>query len=300
MVGVFEQLIPSNVVEAAADMNILGVLFFCVFFGVSLSQMGNQAETLIRGIEAFNRVISAMVNSLLYISPLGIASLIAEQVASSCDLHKVWQTLGKFVLTVLVGLVLQALVVLPAVYSLVVRRNPWRVLSGFSPALITAFGTDSSSATLPVTMKCAEEALHVSPSVSQFVLPLGATVNMNGTALYEAVTVIFIAQGHGIDLSLGRTCIVASISTLAAVGAAAIPSAGLVTMLMVLQAAGLGQYSSSIAVVLAIDWLLDRLRTMVNVLGDAFGVTLVHYLTASPSETGQHEPTDGANRTEML
>ena len=145
--------------------------------------------------------------------------------------------------------------------------------------VITAFGTDSSSASLPVTISAAER-VGIAPSIARFVLPLGATVNMNGTALYESLTVLFIAQVHNHPLTFGDTIVVALTATLAAIGAAAIPSAGLVTMLIVLHAVGMGQYDDDIAVVIVVDWLLDRCRTAVNVLGDCYAVGAVGHIAS--------------------
>merc|ERR1712078_244497 len=154
------------------------------------------------------------------------------------------------------------------------------------------FVTDSSTAALPVTLECAR-ALGVPDPVSRFVLPLGATINMNGTALYEALTVIFIAQVHGVDLGLGGTLVVVLTSALAAVGAAAIPSAGLVTMLLVLQAAGLERFSGDVAIIFTVDWFLDRCRTVVNIAGDAFGVCVVeHWTRALDLNPGTGGPRD--------
>eukprot|EP00668_Euglena_longa_P016335 GGOE01020576.1.p1 GENE.GGOE01020576.1~~GGOE01020576.1.p1 ORF type:complete len:488 (-),score=153.93 GGOE01020576.1:100-1563(-) len=287
LVGVVLELVPPNIVEAAATMNVLGVLFFSLFFGVSLSRLGPEAEPFIRGVNVFNSTIAAMVNAILLVSPIGIASLIIEQIVSSCDVSRTWQALACFILTVLVGLVVHCFLVLPGIFFLVTRHNPFKVFLGFMPAVMTAFGTSSSSATLPVTIKCAEETLGVDPNLAQFMLPLGATVNMDGTALYEAVAAIFIAQAHDVPLTFGGTCIVAIVSTLAAVGAAAIPSAGLVTLIMVMQAAGLGEYTSSIAVILVVDWFLDRFRTCVNVLGDSFGVVMLQHLATAGRKRGR-------------
>ena len=166
------------------------------------------------------------------------------------------------------------------------------LLRAYAPSFVTAFGTDSSSATLPVTLRCAKRQ-GVQDSVANFVLPLGATVNMNGTALYEALTVIFIAQRHGATLTMAQTFVVVVTGTMAAVGAAAIPSAGLVTMLMVLQAVGLSQFASDIALVVTVDWFLDRLRTVVNVEGDAVGVAIVdHLLKEDGEDLQQHRDED--------
>ena len=181
-----------------------------------------------------------------------------------------------------VGLALFAFGVLPAVLWAVARKPPMATARAFSRALAVAFGTSSTAAALPAAMACAR-ALGVAPAIVDFVLPLGSTVNMNGTALYEALTVIFLAQAHGVALGAGGVAVVAVTATLAAVGAAAIPSAGLVTMLMCLQAVGLGQLSGDLALILSLDWLLDRCRTTVNLLGDVFGAVVVDALCSRPA-----------------
>jgi len=183
-----------------------------------------------------------MVNAVLWISPIGIGSLIAAKIAGSCDPMAMVGALGLFIFNILLGLSIQSFVVLPLIYFGTTGKNPLIFLKNSLEALITAFGTDSSTATLPVTMKCQVEKNNLSPDIVKFVAPLGATVNMNGTALYEASTVIFLAQVNGHYLSMADTIIIAFTATLAAVGAAAIPSAGLVTMVMVLQAVGMDAY----------------------------------------------------------
>ncbi|KAK9811983.1 hypothetical protein WJX73_005653 [Symbiochloris irregularis] len=279
LLGVVITMFPDNVVRAAVDMNILGVITFSLFFGICLSRLGPEGDSLVAGVQAFNSVISRMVTVVLWSSPLGVASLIAAALCRSCALLDTAAALALWVLVVSVGLLLLGGLILPGLLALATRgaRSPLRAAAGFSRALTLAFGTSSSSAALPAAMQCARD-MGCEDSVVQFVLPLGTTVNMNGTALYEAVTVIFIAQAHGIHMGLPQLLVIACTATLAAIGAAAIPSAGLVTMLMVLQAVNLDQYASDLAVILAIDWLLDRCRTAVNLLGDSYGVLVVDHL----------------------
>jgi Na+/H+-dicarboxylate symporter len=174
---------------------------------------------------------------------------------------------------VLTGLALHAFVTLPLLLLVLARRNPLRFFSGMGDSLVTAFGTASSAATLGVTLACLQEKNGVSARAADFVVPLGTTVNMNGTALYEAVAVLFIAQSLGIELGAASQMVVVMTATLAAIGAAAIPEAGLVTMLLVLTAVGLPP--EGIGLILSIDWILDRFRTAVNVWGDAVGAAVV-------------------------
>ena len=192
--------------------------------------------------------------------------------------------IGKYVGTVISALLVHGLVVLPAVLFMTTRKNPFIYFKNVTPALTTAFSTASSSATLPVTIECAEENNKVSRKASLFVLPLGATVNMDGTALYESVAALFIAQMLGIHLGFGEQMIVFLTATLAAVGAAGIPEAGLVTLVMVLQSVGLPL--EGIGMLLSVDWFLDRCRTTVNVWGDSIGASVVDKLEEDWVERG--------------
>jgi len=283
LLDVLRSMFPPNIVKAAADMNILGVITFSLFFGSVLSGLGTQGETMMSLVDVFNEIIMRMVNAVLWISPVGIASLIASKIAGSCDPAAMVSSLGLFIFNILFGLTIHAAVVLPLCYFIATRKNPLKYISNFIEAFVTAFGTDSSTATLPVTMKCAIEKAKLDEDIVRFVAPLGATVNMNGTALYEASTVIFLAQVNNHPLDMADTFVIAFTATLAAVGAAAIPSAGLVTMVMVLQAVGMEEYIKDIAFVLAIDWFLDRFRTVVNVMGDSFGCGVVAHFAEDGS-----------------
>ncbi|CAK0785752.1 hypothetical protein CVIRNUC_008963 [Coccomyxa viridis] len=285
LLAVARNMVPDNVVVAAVNMNILGIITFSLFFGICLASLGSQADGMISLITVFNTVIGKMVTAVLWTSPLGIASLIAAAICRACSLLGTLGALGLWLLTVMAGLVIFGMVILPVAFWFISRRKPSEVARGFSRALVLAFGTSSSSAALPVAMECAKE-MGCKGSIVDFVMPLGTTVNMNGTALYEATTVIFLAQAHGVVLGFGNICVIALTATLAAIGAAAIPSAGLVTMLMVLQAVSLDRFAADLAVILALDWLLDRCRTAINLLGDAFGVVLIDHLACQTSTSG--------------
>jgi Na+/H+-dicarboxylate symporter len=204
-------------------------------------------------------------------APYGVFALIATTVAKYG--LSVLAPFAKVILAVYLGCFLHALLVYSGLIMLVVKKSPLWYFSGVRESTLTAFVTRSSSATLPVTMRVAQENLGVSEGISSFVLPLGATINMDGTALYEAVAAIFIAQALGFDLSLTQNLIIAVTATLAAIGAAGIPEAGLVTMLIVLNAVNLPV--EFIGLILPVDWLLDRFRTTVNVFGDAVGAAVV-------------------------
>jgi Na+/H+-dicarboxylate symporter len=211
-----------------------------------------------------------------------VFALLAAVVAESGP--GIFANLGKYMATVLLGLAIHALVTLPILLKLVGGANPKRYFEKVATALTTAFSTASSSATLPLTIDCVETKAKVAPRVSSFVLPLGATINMDGTALYESVAAVFIAQVYGIDLSFGQQVLIFLTATLAAIGAAGIPSAGLVTMAIVLNAVGLPL--EGIGMILAVDRILDMCRTSVNVWGDTVGCTVVARLMgeATPDE----------------
>ena len=198
-------------------------------------------------------------------SPVGIWSLISAKFASMHDISGTFASLAMFMVTVIAGLAVHSLIILPAFFVVCTRQNPLSFTKGIIQALLTAFGTSSSSATLPVTFRCLEENNKIDKRVTRFVLPIGATINMDGGALYEAVAAIFVAQVYGINLNFGQYIAVSLTATLASIGAAGIPSAGMVTMLVVLQTLGLPE--EAISLLISVDWFLDRFRTAVNVLG---------------------------------
>merc|ERR1712226_1408629 len=193
------------------------------------------------------------------------------------DFGKVLMQLGWYFTTVILGLFIHGLIVLPIMYSLITRTLPFKFIWNMANAFTTAFGTGSSSATLPVTIALLEEKNEVDPRVCRFILPIGATINMDGTALYEAVAAIFIAQVNNLSLSIGQICAISITATAASIGAAGIPQAGLVTMVMVLETVGLPP--DDITIILAVDWLLDRFRTTINVVGDSVGAGIVNHLS---------------------
>ncbi|XOF33567.1 MAG: dicarboxylate/amino acid:cation symporter [Candidatus Electrothrix sp. YB6] len=269
-------LFTDNLFDSAANTDLLPLIVFSIIFAGMLTTMGSRVEIIVNIIDQINDAFIAFVLLLMKVAPVGIFCLVASrfgEAQAEGEFFKVLQQLGLYMLTVLAGLGIHAFVTLPLILRFVTKRNPLQFMYQMSQALLTAFSTASSSATLPVTMESAVEEAEVSEQSVNFVLPLGATVNMDGTALYEAVAAIFIAQAIGIELSLTAQLTVAVTATLAAIGAAGIPEAGLVTMLIVLNAVGLP--TEYISLILAVDWLLDRFRTTVNVFGDAIGAAVV-------------------------
>jgi Na+/H+-dicarboxylate symporter len=269
-------LFTDNLILAAAETQLLPLIIFSIIFAGMLTTMGTRVAALTEMIVQINDALMAFILLLMRVAPLGIFCLVAARFGEANaegQLGDVIRQTGWYSLTVLIGLAFHSLVTLPLIYYAVTRKNPYRFLVSMAQALLTAFSTASSSATLPVTMETAVVRGGVSQRSTDFVLPLGATINMDGTALYEAVAAIFIAQAIGIELSGLQQLTVAITATLAAIGAAGIPEAGLVTMLIVLNAVGLPL--ELIGLILPLDWLLDRFRTAVNAYGDSVGAAIV-------------------------
>jgi Na+/H+-dicarboxylate symporter len=268
-------MFPRNLFEAASGTNVLGLLIFALFFGGALTTLGEKGKTAIEFFHAANEAVMKLVHLVMFVAPIGIYGLVAGKIAENGGGQAFGEELGRltfYAMTVLVGLAIHV-VFLAALLPLLAKRNPFVYTYNMLRSLLTAMSTASSSASLPVTFECVEEKNDVSNRSAGFVLPLGATINMDGTALYEAVAVIFIAQSIGLELSLAQFVVIFLTATLAAVGAAGIPEAGLVTMVIVLTAAGVP--TTGIGTILAIDWFLDRMRTTVNVYGDAVGAAIV-------------------------
>ncbi|GFS17840.1 amino acid transporter [Elysia marginata] len=260
-------------------INMLGLVSFSLAMGVAINHLGEAGRPLKLFVEALASATLLIVNAVIWYSPIGILFLVAAQIVGLEDAGKSLEQLGLYMLTVIFGLVLHGFAVLPLIFFLLVRKNPYRFMLGVLQAMVTALGTSSSSATLPVTMRNLHENNGVDPRVISFVIPVGATINMDGTALYEAVATIFIGQMNGLDLSIGKVVTICLTATAAAIGAAGVPQAGLVTMVIVLESVGFP--TTGVALVLAVDWMLDRFRTVVNVLGDAYGAGIVDHLSKS-------------------
>jgi Na+/H+-dicarboxylate symporter len=268
-------MFPRNLFHAAMRTNVLGLLVFALFFGGALTMLGEKGRVAIDFFHGANEAVMKLVHLVMFLAPVGIYGLVASKIAANGGGEAFGEELGRlswYAMTVLIGLGIHVLF-LALLLPLMARRNPFVYTYNMLRSLLTAMSTASSSASLPVTFECVEQKNGVSKRSSGFVLPLGATINMDGTALYEAVAVIFIAQSIGMDLSLAQLIVIFVTATLAAVGAAGIPEAGLVNMVIVLTAAGVPM--TGIGTILAIDWFLDRMRTTVNVYGDSVGAAIV-------------------------
>ena len=275
-------MIPNNVFNAMARMDILPLIFFSLLIGAALSILGEQGRPAIRVIAGLNEAVMRLVHWIMVLAPVGIFGLVAGRIGHAGgfkDFLPELMAVGKYSFTVVLGLGVHGFVILPLILLIIARRNPLRYAKGMSTALLNAFSTASSSATLPLSMRDVEKENEVSNRTASFVLPLGATINMDGTALYEAVAAIFIAQVYGINLGPAEQTVIVLTATLAAIGAAGIPEAGLVTMVIVLRAVDLP--IEGIGLILTIDWLLDRFRTTVNVWGDSVGAGVVETLENS-------------------
>ncbi|MGI9230061.1 MAG: dicarboxylate/amino acid:cation symporter [Gammaproteobacteria bacterium] len=273
LIDIIQLAIKPNIIAAAANSEILPIIVFCLVFAAALTTVGNRAGAVLSFFDGLNEVMMKLVIWLMYLAPIGIFALIAAKLGSTGGGEAFVQqiaSVGKYIAAVLIGLGLHFLILICILFLFTGRSLDY--LLTMARALVTAFGTASSSATLPLTMECATEAGVDRRSVKS-VIPLGATVNMDGTALYEAVAVMFIAQSLGIEMGMTEQIIIFLTATLAAIGAAGIPQAGLATMIIVLTAVDLPQ--EGIGLILAVDWFLDRFRTTVNVWGDSTGAAVI-------------------------
>ena len=288
-VGMINQMIPTNPVSSLAGGEFLSIITFSILVGVFIIRVGGSSAVTLRDFfQAGFDVMMRMTLAIISLAPIGVFAFMVFATASQG--LEIFQILFRYMLAVFLSLAVHALITLPLLVKFVAKRSPWEFFRAMSPALMTAFSTASSNGTLPLTISCVEGRAHVSNRVSSFVLPLGATVNMDGTALYEAVAVLFIAQATpGVDLSLTMQITVAITALLASVGAAGIPHAGLVMMAIVLQAVHLPLEAQGL--IIAVDRVLDMLRTSVNVWSDSCGCAVVgrfeHHHAAG---SGPHVP----------
>uniref|UniRef100_UPI00398E9815 excitatory amino acid transporter 1-like n=1 Tax=Pristiophorus japonicus TaxID=55135 RepID=UPI00398E9815 len=270
-----EEVIP--VPGSVNAVNALGLVVFSMSFGLVIGKMKEEGRALREFFNCLNEAIMKLVSVIMWYAPVGILFLIAGKIVEMDDMTVVGGQLGMYTVTVIVGLLIHALIVLPLLYFFVTRKNPFVFIGGLAHALVTALGTSSSSATLPITFRCLEDKIGLDKRITRFVLPVGATINMDGTALYEALAAIFIAQVNNFDLNFGQILTISITATAASIGAAGIPQAGLVTMVIVLTSVGLP--TDDITLIIAVDWFLDRLRTTTNVLGDSLGAAIVQHLS---------------------
>ncbi len=269
---VFLRMVPPNIVRAAAEGQMLGLIFFAILFGFFMTRLDKQySEPLYNFWNGVFHVMMKMTNWIMLFAPIGVFGLVANVVAETG--FDGARPLAIFAVAVVAALAIHAFITLPLLLRFVGKVNPLQTLKAASPAMLTAFSTASSSATLPITIRSVEENIGVSNKVSSFVLPLGATVNMNGTALYECAAALFLAQAYGLDLTLGVQFTIVAIALMTSIGVAGVPSASLVAIAIILVAVGLPV--EAIGVLMVFDRILDMMRTSVNIWGDCCCATIV-------------------------
>ncbi len=268
-------MVPSNFIQATGNnKNMLQVIFFAILFGIAIVMLPKEKTSIVKGFfDGVNDIILQIVDLIMLTAPYGVFALLGGLVVDFGGSAELFQALGIYSLSVIIGLLLMIMVVYPLILKSFTKLKYFDFFKGIAPAQMLAFSTSSSAATLPVTMERCEDHLGVSKEVSSFVLPLGATINMDGTSLYQAVAAVFIAQAFGYDLELSQQLTIVLTSTLASIGAAAVPGAGMVMLVIVLSSIGIDP--EGIALIFAVDRLLDMLRTVVNVTGDATVATVV-------------------------
>ena len=262
-------IVPSNIIDASSkNKNMLQIIFFALLFGISMIMLPDEKVKYVKGFfEGINDIILQIVDLIMKLAPYGVFALLSSLVVDFGGSVDLFIALGFYSLTVIIGLLLMIFVIYPIILRLFTNIQYLNFFKAIMPAQILAFSTSSSAATLPVTMDRCENNLGVSKEVSSFVLPLGATINMDGTSLYQAVAAVFIAQAFGFDLDLTAQLTIVLTATLASIGAAAVPGAGMVMLVIVLSSVGIDP--EGIALIFAVDRILDMLRTVVNVTGDA-------------------------------
>lgn len=280
LVEIFLRMVPTNIVAAATEGEMLGLIFFSLLFGYAMTKIPGRNKDIVLGFwQGVFEVMMLITGWVIKLAPVGVFALVAKVVASTG--LAALQPLMVFFFTVLIGLAIHSFIVLPSLVYFIGGISPLRHYRAMAPALLTAFSTASSSATVPLTLECLEKNAGVSNRVSSFVIPLGATVNMDGTALYECVAVLFIAQAYGIDLSWGTQFTVVLLALFTSIGVAGIPAASLVAIVVILAAVGLP--AEGIGLLLAVDRILDMCRTTVNVFSDTCGAVII---ARSEGETG--------------
>ena len=276
ILDILKRMIPLNPIQALASGDILGIIFFAIFFGIIMNFVNSDSRSNIKGlIQSIYDIVLKMTQLIIKCAPIGVFGLMTRTVSNTG--LSIFKELGMYALTISLGLSIHLFIILPLILFIFVRVNPVVHFKAMASAMVTAFSTSSSSATLPVTMKCVNENVKASNEVTSFVLPMGATINMDGTALYECAGVLFIAQALGIHLDASQQFVVVITALLASVGAAGIPSAGLVMLFIVTDAVGLKSDAVALWVgsMLAIDRPLDMFRTMVNISSDSVGAAVI-------------------------
>uniref|UniRef100_A0A182YGW8 Amino acid transporter n=1 Tax=Anopheles stephensi TaxID=30069 RepID=A0A182YGW8_ANOST len=267
----------TRIVEYRSGTNSLGIVFFCLVFGTLLGTIGRKGYVVVQFFSAIFDVIMKMVTGVMWLTPIGISSVIAGKILSVDDIGFVMTQLAWFIFTIALGVFLYQWVILQAIYFAFVRKNPFRFYLGLVQPILTGFATASTAAALPLTFRCMNERLKIDSRITRFVLPIGCNINMDGTALFIAVASIFIAQMSNMTLNLGQVVTVVLTSTAASMSSASIPSAALVLLLIALSA--IDAPINNATLLFAIDWFVDRIRTTNNLLGDCYAAAVVEHLS---------------------
>ncbi|MBP3621190.1 MAG: dicarboxylate/amino acid:cation symporter [Lachnospiraceae bacterium] len=273
MVETLLNIIPKNPIGAMANGDMLPIILFALFVGIMLAKLGNKADVVASFFSQFNDVMMEMTMAIMKVAPIGVFCLIARTFANLG--FSAFQPMLKYMGSVVLALVLQCFVVYQVLLFIFTRLNPLKFIKKFLPVMGFAFSTATSNATIPMSIDTLDKKMGVSKRISSFTVPLGATINMDGTSIMQGVAVIFIAQAYGIDLTIGNLATVVLTATLASIGTAGVPSVGLITLAMVLNSVGLP--TEGIALIMGIDRILDMIRTAVNITGDAVCTTIVSH-----------------------
>ncbi|XP_076231330.1 excitatory amino acid transporter 3 [Calliopsis andreniformis] len=255
--------------------NVLGLVIFSLTLGLAIGNLGVKGEPLKNFFHSLSEAVMKIMSWVIMIVPVSVLFLISAKIMEVEDFSGIMKRLGIYVLTVFSGLIIQGFILLPLVYYICTRKSPYKVMLKLGPAFATAFGTSSSTATVPVTISCLER-IGIPSKITKFIVPIGATINMDGIALYESVGAIFIIQLHGLNFSLFRIIIISITCTVSCIGAAGLPSGGYVMLIMVLNSVGIP--AEDVSLIIAIDWFVDRFRTTMNIIADALGAGIIaHY-----------------------
>uniref|UniRef100_A0A673AG50 Amino acid transporter n=1 Tax=Sphaeramia orbicularis TaxID=375764 RepID=A0A673AG50_9TELE len=271
-------------------MNILGLVLFAMVFGVALRKLGDEGEELIRFFNAFNEATMVLVSWIMWYIPFGIMFLVGSKIVEMEDVVLLVTSLGKYIFASILGHIIHGGIILPLIYFGFTRKNPFSFLSGLITPFTTAFATCSSSATLPSMIKCVEENNGVDKRISRFILPIGATVNMDGAAIFQCIAAVFIAQLNNHELNAGQIFTILVTATASSVGAAGIPAGGIITIAIILEAIGLP--TNDLSLMLAVDWIVDRTTTVVNVEGDALGAGILHHINQQEMKKQREQQED--------
>lgn len=271
-------------------MNILGLVLFALILGVACKKLGPEGEELIRFFSAFNEATMVIVSWIMWYVPIGIMFLVGSKIVEMGNLVLLVTSLGKYIMASILGHIIHGGIVLPLIYFAFTRKNPFTFLLGLITPFATAFATCSSSATLPTMIKCIEENNGIDKRISRFILPIGATVNMDGAAIFQCMAAVFIAQMNNYELNAGQIFTILVTATASSVGAAGIPAGGVLTIAIILEAIGLP--TNDLSLILAVDWIVDRTTTVVNVEGDALGAGILHHLNQKEAAKNQQELKD--------